>query len=135
MKLFRAAVALAISLAWATSLAHGEDKPGPHGGHIRMPGAFHTELLVQNSHEVKIYLLDIDWKNPTTKNSSVEAIFAGTKPAKARCKAEKEFFLCRFDDRIDLKKVGELTINAIRAKQTGGPAVYQTPLKESHQRL
>lgn len=25
--------------------AHGEDHPGPHGGRIQMPGAFHTELI------------------------------------------------------------------------------------------
>jgi hypothetical protein len=50
--------------------AHGEDKAGPNGGFIRMPGAFHTELVPSGKDKLKVYLLDIQWKNPSLKNSS-----------------------------------------------------------------
>ena len=41
--------------------AHGEDKPGPHGGYIRMPGSFHTEVVKEKA-GYRVYLLDINWK-------------------------------------------------------------------------
>ncbi len=52
--------------------AHGEDKPGPHGGFIRMPGAFHTEV-VKEKEGYRVYLLDINWKNPSVLDSAVLA--------------------------------------------------------------
>ena len=39
---------------------HGGNKPGPHGGKIKMPGMFHTELLLNSAHHFEIYLLDMN---------------------------------------------------------------------------
>ena len=55
------------------AFAHGENVLGPNGGHIRMPGAFHTELVQTSDQGFKVFLLDVDWKNPVTSNSAVEA--------------------------------------------------------------
>ena len=53
--------------------AHGEDRPGPHGGIIRMPGAFHTELRPKSNREFELFLLDMKWGEPSVAQSSVEA--------------------------------------------------------------
>ncbi|MDX9730993.1 MAG: hypothetical protein RBT63_04420 [Bdellovibrionales bacterium] len=53
------------------AFAHGEDAPGPHGGEIRMPGAFHTELK-QAGREFEVYLLDMQFKDATVRDGSVE---------------------------------------------------------------
>ena len=37
-------------------LAHGTSEPGPHGGEIRMPGAFHVEALAVDG-RLRVYLL------------------------------------------------------------------------------
>ena len=41
------------------AFAHGEDKAGPHGGFIRMPGAYHTEVVPVSKNQAKVYLLDM----------------------------------------------------------------------------
>ena len=46
--------------------AHGGNKPGPHGGKIKMPGMFHTELILNAPNDFKVYLLDMKFKNPET---------------------------------------------------------------------
>ena len=39
-------------LMTSQSWAHGEDKYGPHKGFIRMPGAFHTELVLNGKNKL-----------------------------------------------------------------------------------
>ena len=56
------------SLVGLTAFAHGEDKPGPHGGHIRMPANFHTEVIQDLDGSFHIYLLDMQFKEPIVKN-------------------------------------------------------------------
>jgi hypothetical protein len=106
--------------------AHGEDKPGPNGGFISMPGAFHVELVPVNARQLKAYLLDIDWKNPTLKESSIE-LSQGALAAK--CKAKTDHFVCDFPAAVDLTKPGELTVNSTREKQKGNTVKYSLPLK------
>lgn len=106
--------------------AHGEDKPGPHGGYISMPGAFHVELLPVSASQMKIYLLDAHWTNPTVEDSRVE-LSAGKKNA-AKCVAAKDHFVCNFAAPLDLQK-GEVTVNATRENQKGNAAKYPLPLK------
>lgn len=66
--LFRIVVILILS---TKAYGHGEDKPGPHGGFIKMPGAFHTEVVFdEKDGSVHLFLLDIEFKNPTVSNSS-----------------------------------------------------------------
>lgn len=110
------------------SLAHGEDKPGPNGGFIRMPGAFHTEVIQASPQSLKIYLLDINWENPTVKSSSLKVTHKEAKIT-AVCKAESNYHVCQFPRSVDLTKKGELTVQAEREKQKGMAVTYELPLK------
>lgn len=106
------------------ALAHGEDRPGPHGGYIRMPGNFHTEVI-QEKTGFRIYLLDIHWKNPTVLDSSVSATLQiGRKKTELSCVKESKSFLCAFKSPTK----GVLTVIAKREGQTGAVANYNLPL-------
>ncbi len=110
------------------AFGHGEDKPGPSGGYIRMPGAFHTEVVKTGKSSAKIYLLDINWKDPMTKNSSIEVEVV--KAGKGLCKPQgDQFFLCNFPKHVDLGKNGELKIVAERNGIKGNSVVYELPLR------
>lgn len=109
------------------SWAHGEDKYGPHKGFIRMPGAFHTELVLNGKNELKVYLLDIEWKNPTTEKSNLEITY--NNQLKAECKPQKDFYSCEFPKAVNLIKKGELKVIASRKEQKGMEVSYQLPLK------
>lgn len=103
------------------AFSHGEDKPGPHGGFIKMPGAFHTEVVVVSKHQVKVYLLDMDWKNPTTEKSSVMV-------NNVNCKPDDKAFTCDLGKKVDLHKKGKLEVKATRQEQQGNMATYELPL-------
>lgn len=109
--------------------AHGEDKLGPNGGFIRMPGAFHTEVVPHGPNKVKVFLLDIEWKNPTVLNSSLSASLKSKKTSQGKCEIQKNYYLCNFPDEVDLSKKGQLTITAKRDNQTGNEVSYELPLK------
>lgn len=111
--------------------AHGEDEAGPHGGFIRMPGAFHTEVVKVSHQKFKVYLLDMEWKNPSTKDSSVlaEVELKGTK-TQTNCVIKSNHFECSIPKPSSLKK-GVLNIKAKRENAVGGLAVYDLPLKLS----
>lgn len=108
--------------------AHGEERLGPNGGYIKMPGAFHTELVPAGKNAFKVFLLDIEWKNPSTKNSSVVLSFHSASKIEAKCGVEKNFYLCNFDSKVDLTKKGELILQAKREGQVGNEAKYALPL-------
>ncbi len=105
--------------------AHGEDKPGPHGGFIRMPGAFHTEV-VKEKEGYRVYLLDINWKNPSVLDSSVLAsIEVAKKKTELTCAKDKDSYFCK----SSMPQKGVLNINAKREGQSGAVASYKLPLK------
>lgn len=106
-------------------LAHGEDKPGPHGGFITMPGAFHVELVPLTAKTLRVYLLDINWKNPTVKNSSVN-IYHGANEAK--CEVASNHYLCEFPGTVSLDR-GKLHVTAMKDGQKGNAVSYQLPLR------
>ena len=108
--------------------AHGEDKAGPHGGFIKMPGSFHTEVVPVTNNQIKVYLLDIEWKNPSTENSSVTV---NSTP----CKPEHDVFICDLGKKFDLKKKGTLNIEATRQEQKGNTASYELPLALSKTKM
>lgn len=130
MKIVRSLSPLFVVFAAAAALAHGEDVPGPHGGAIRMPGSFHTEALSEGPKRLRVYLLDVGFGNPTVADSAITASFAGPAKSDARCRKEKDSFLCTFDGNVNLEKPGKLTVVATRAKKKGSAAVYETPLKK-----
>lgn len=111
------------------AFAHGEDKLGPHGGYVRMPGAFHTEVVPEGKDQIKVYLLDINWKNPSTKNSSVEITLQKKPKAPIQCQAQNDFFICALPAGTNLQKKGKLFVTSQREEQKGNQATYDLPLK------
>lgn len=122
---------LAISTLSSSMLfAHGEDTPGPHKGFIRMPGAFHTELVPDGAKGVKVYLLDVAFRNPITKNSQVSAkLVSQGKDVDTTCTPQVDFFLCRLPLDLRQMKSGKFIVTAERDGIKGGPATYELPLK------
>jgi hypothetical protein len=118
---------LAIVLLSPNVFAHGEDKPGPHGGFIKMPGAFHTELVQLSPNQLRVYLLDIDFKNPVVENSNIKISTRNKKLINAKCKPEKDSFLCDFPKSISLTRRGSLRVAATRLGQAGVPIEYKIP--------
>lgn len=110
--------------------AHGEDKPGPHGGHVRMPGGFHTELMLDDKQEAHIFLLDLEFKNPTVKDSKIEmkAVHSKKEVPFTCAVMGGNHFHCIPKSKYALK--GELRVKATREKAIGNEAVYKLPLIE-----
>lgn len=128
MKLPFLAIIAALSIYSIDAFSHGEDKAGPHGGYVRMPGAFHTEVLIEGD-GLRVYLLDINWKNPSVKDSSVEAVIKTGKTTNVlNCEKEKDSYLCS-SKKDALTLAGNLEILAKREGQVGTTAVYPLPFK------
>ncbi len=125
------ALVIAIFFSYELSFAHGEEKPGPHGGHIRMPGAFHTELVVDKFSQFKIYLLDMEWKNPLVKNSSVQMKINDDKNL-IQCEKFNNYFQCQPTQIFDLNKPNIISIIANRDGAIGSSAIYEFPLQVFH---
>lgn len=112
------------SVAWA----HGEDKPGPHGGFIRMPGGFHTELKLSDKN-LEVYLLDINWKDPVVEQSSVNVEYSTAgKTSSLTCSPGEKFFSCTYPKEFR-KDQGKLMVLAERKGMKGAKAEYELPLK------
>jgi hypothetical protein len=110
------------------AMAHGEDKPGPNQGYLRMPGAFHTEV-VPFGDAFKIYLLDISFKDPVTANSTVAAWLKQAGESKElTCAPAKDFFSCKLPTGVKLDN-GILEVKASRLGAPSGPAQYDLPLR------
>jgi len=122
-------LAFCLSL-FSVALGHGMDKPGPHQGYIRMPGAFHTELVPDGENRLKVYLLDVEFKYPVTAKSSLVGTLKrqGTE-AKLECKPTQDFFLCDLPAGFKLQAGDQVALKADRQGMTGGLAVYRFPLK------
>lgn len=118
-----------IGLGSQLALAHGEDKPGPNGGFIRMPGAFHTEVIPIGPNSLKIYLLDIQWQNPSVANAALSVTYKAKKSTQGKCSIEANHYVCKFPKNVDLKKSGELIVEAQRENQKGNVVSYELPLK------
>lgn len=119
------ALIMSISIFSKFAFAHGENIPGPHGGYIRMPGAFHTELLPEKD-GYRVFLLDINWKNPSVMDSSVSAVLViNSKKTELICNKESDSFFCKPKSTT----AGILEITAKREGQNGGISSYQLPLK------
>lgn len=112
--------------ATVKALAHGEDKLGPNGGYLKMPGAFHTEVVPQNDGKIKIYLLDINIKTPVVKNSQITATIVSGGRKDITCTSKRDHFLCD-TTKSDLTK-GTLNISAVRSAVKGDEAIYNLPL-------
>lgn len=116
-------------LASLNTWAHGEDKPGPNGGHVRMPGAFHTELNYdEKTQDLHVFLLDMDFKNPSIKDSTLNAVFnSGKTTVTYSCATmDGNHFHCVANKKF--KPRGTLTLKATRENAVGNDALYKFPL-------
>lgn len=117
-----------VSLFSINTMAHGEDKLGPHGGHIRMPGPFHTELVYKSSTEIEIYLLDIQFQNPVIANSVVKiSAKSKGKTENLNCQAQESTKSFKCTAKSDLSQ-STLTLVAKREAAQGNEAIYKLPL-------
>ena len=106
-----------------SAFAHGDHMPGPHHGQIRMPGAFHSEIVIRTDGEILIYLMDVHNKNPTIKDSSV-AIRSENKTITYNCTpVEKTYFQCRASSKT--KPQGKLFVKTKRLGAIGKEMVYE----------
>lgn len=123
-----------IALAAIPLLAfgHGSDKPGPHGGSVQMPGAFHVEV-VRDSNMLHVYLLGLQITNPTVANSSVVVTVEHSGSAtQLPCEADsvQNLFSCGLPGNVDLDS-GTLVVDAKRGETSPATARYELPLGES----
>lgn len=108
------------------AFAHGEDKLGPNGGYLKMPGNFHTEVVPEKNGNFRVYLLDINFKNPQVKNSKITASISSGTTKNLSCSPKRDHFLCK-TAKTELDK-GTLVISAERSAIKGTEAVYTLPL-------
>lgn len=128
VKAFIVYIGLGLLGGASSAFAHGEDKPGPHGGVIRMPGAFHTEIVAQGDNAFDVYLLDINWKDPTVKESSVSVVHVdGERRTALNCKPRETLFSCEGESTAF--KSGLLTVKAFRLGTQGIEVAYPLPLR------
>ena len=113
-------------IASVKAVAHGEDKLGPNGGYLKMPGAFHTEVVPEKNGTIRVYLLDINFKNAMVKNSTVTASINTGTVKSLNCSSKRNYFTCD-TKKGDLKK-GTLNISAERNNVKADEAVYPLPL-------
>ena len=118
------------SLFWTIQVsAHGESSLGPHGGYIKMPGGFHTEIVKISHFKFKVYLLDIAFKSPIVENSKVTATFkfkSGNRVVE--CQPKDDFFLCLLPESIK-GKLQQIVLQAKRAEMIGVESAYEYPLR------
>lgn len=125
---FKAAAFIGWAIFSGAGFAHGDNVPGPHGGFIRMPGAFHTEVAPYQK-GFKIFLLDMHFQNPLTRLSSVNAeMTIGHDSVSLKCKSKEDYFDCRANPE-QMTHASELKITAVRDNAKGATVSYSLPLK------
>lgn len=127
MKLFKIVFLLSLLTNLSSAFAHGEDKPGPNSGYIRIPGAYHTEIIQDGKSALKVYILDLQFKNPSTDQNKLEILHSSK--VKAACEPKDNYYQCTFPETVDLSKKGKLTVTSERRGQEGMVVSYPLPLK------
>ncbi len=112
--------------------SRSESEAGPHGGYIKMPGAFHVELVPISKERLQFYLLDMDFKNPTIEKSSVQVRWRRNGQAKSLlCYSKKINFECVLPKELGLKKFVEIEVLSTRNETTGAFVKYPFPFRHS----
>lgn len=129
MAIWKYPVSLTLSLILMPACyAHGEDKPGPHNGAVRMPGNYHVEVIPDKD-ALNVMLLDANFKNPTVLNSSIKVkIKHGRNAYVLRCESMDNYFSCPVNANM-LAQKGTLQIESERQQTEGDPVEYPLPLK------
>ena len=123
-------IALILTILNSLNLyAHGENMAGPHGGFIRMPGAYHVEVLPKSESLYHVYLMNVGNKDPKTDQSFVLFNYRlDKKIVNFICLPKTEYFECSTKDKLDFKK-GELVLKTKRGETIGDEAIYSLPLE------
>ncbi len=82
----------------------------PNGGFIKMPGAFHTEVVPVGQNKLKVFLLDMNWKNPSILNSNLSVTHKASGTTTAMRDTDKLRFsppACRAAANIDTTMIIE----------------------------
>lgn len=121
-----------VSLAFilpTVSMGHGDDKPGPHGGYIKMPGAYHTELVFEKEYNFYFYLLDANFQSPIVIDSSIDVVFKTSDlEIPQSCKPKEIYFLCVMPEGVTAATLNKIVVKSKRANKVGRDVVYGFPL-------
>ncbi len=78
---------------------------------------------------MKVYLLDVNWKNPAINRSSLKLHY-GAKGEVAKCSIGSGlFYTCEFSKKSIRHKKGNLVFHSQREEQNGIKVEYELPLK------
>lgn len=124
---FKIVTLLTTLLTSNLALAHGMNKLGPNEGYIKMPGAFHTELVDKGS-KMNVYLLDMSFKNPTVDKSTVKIKYKGNAEAEYSCTKSLNYFVCE-KPKDALTNYKEIVVSSVRNGTVSKEAVYSLPLQ------
>lgn len=114
------------TLISSTVFAHGMNKPGPNNGYVRMPGAYHIEL-VSDKNSLKVYVLDIAFKPLPLTKATVKITLKGPKEVGVDCVRGAEFFSCDIKD-ANMKKFSEILVISSKAGERAATSTYKLPL-------
>lgn len=94
-----------------------------------MPGAFHTELKPLGPSSFDLFLVDMEWKNPSVENSSLSVVLNQGKKDEATldCRKKEDRYTCSLGKKRSFKKGDVLTIQASRMGAPGIPVKYPYP--------
>lgn len=108
------------------AFAHGMNKPGPNNGYVRMPGAYHVEL-VSDKNVLKVYFLDMNFKPLAIDTATAKIVLKGFKEDKIQCSKGTEFFSCDTKE-TNMKKYKEIDVVSSKAGEKEATSKYALPL-------
>lgn len=127
----------AVLVAPVAAGAHGTDKPGPHGGEIRMPGAFHVEVVAKAEAEaLRLYLLNMQFEQPQISDSSVRVVLeqqGETVELDCSIADGAKAFTCPLPNDASLQR-GTMKVDATRVGKPASTARYELPLDFQNER-
>ncbi|MBC7532534.1 MAG: hypothetical protein H7318_13245 [Oligoflexus sp.] len=128
---FNLGLSLTLTTLATVGYSHGEDKLGPHKGFVRMPGSFHTEVVNNGTLGFKVYLLDLNWENATTQDSSAKLTLVSKNKTlhTTMCSARNDVFICPVQFEGDIKDAVKLELETTRMGIKGVKMDYDLPLK------
>lgn len=109
-----------------SAFAHGMNKLGPHNGYIRMPGAYHVELVPESS-GYRIYFLDMQFKNISIQNATANMVVKSDQSGTIGCKKESGYFICPVEKQA-LKTAKEIVLETSINGKTKAASSYSLPL-------
>jgi hypothetical protein len=109
-----------------TVFAHGMNKAGPNGGHIRMPGNYHVELVPKEKGMI-VYFLDMMFRPISIEQASVTLSLNGTKNFKASCEKVAVNFICNIGTE-SIKNYKEIVLETTRDGKAVVKSIYKLPL-------